>query len=175
MPTRWTTHRSSGPTFGISAMSLPIPVATGLVVDADKMPGARFFPDAILNFTENLLRRSDDTPAIVFRGEDKAEKKVSWDELTATVSRLNQAFGQFGLNAGDRICAVMPNMPETIMAFCAALRPPLYILFPPVPPACPSASCTAPAVRCCSISRSIACRSACAPATCCSTSPPAAG
>jgi acetoacetyl-CoA synthetase len=49
-----------------------------LVVDADKMPGARFFPDAILNFTENLLRRSDDTPAIIFRGEDKAEKKVSW-------------------------------------------------------------------------------------------------
>jgi acetoacetyl-CoA synthetase len=91
-----------------------------LVVDADKMPGARFFPDAILNFTENLLRRSDDTPAIVFRGEDKAEKKVSWGELTATVSRLNQAFGQFGLNAGDRICAVMPNMPETIMAFCGA-------------------------------------------------------
>jgi acetoacetyl-CoA synthetase len=36
------------------------------------------------------------------------------------VSRLNQAFGQFGLNAGDRICAVMPNMPETIMAFCGA-------------------------------------------------------
>jgi acetoacetyl-CoA synthetase len=91
-----------------------------LVADQDKMPGARFFPDAVLNFTENLLRGSGDTPAIIFRGEDKAEKKVSWDELTGTVSRLNQAFGQFGLNAGDRVCAVTPNMPETIMAFAGA-------------------------------------------------------
>ena len=36
------------------------------------MPGARFFPDARLNFAENLLRRNDDGDAIVFRGEDKA-------------------------------------------------------------------------------------------------------
>jgi hypothetical protein len=39
-----------------------------LVADQDKMPGARFFPDAVLNFTENLLRGSGDTPAIIFRG-----------------------------------------------------------------------------------------------------------
>ncbi len=91
-----------------------------LVVDEDKMPGARYFPDAVLNFAENLLRRSDDSPAIIFRGEDKDSRTVSWSELTQTVSRLNQALQQFGLEAGDRVCAVTPNMPETTMAFCAA-------------------------------------------------------
>ena len=42
-----------------------------VLVDADKMPGARFFPDARLNYAENLLRKNDDSDALVFRGEDK--------------------------------------------------------------------------------------------------------
>jgi acetoacetyl-CoA synthetase len=91
-----------------------------LVIDQDKMPGARFFPDARLNFAQNLLRRNDDTPAIIFRGEDKAKAQVSWRELNDQVSRLHQAFRDFGLQAGDRVCAVMPNMAETIMAFAGA-------------------------------------------------------
>lgn len=90
------------------------------LIDSDKMPGASFFPDAHLNFAENLLRRNDDTPAIVFRGEDKAKANVSWRELNDQVSRLHQAFRALGLEAGDRVCAVMPNMPETIMAFAGA-------------------------------------------------------
>src|SRR5687768_370472 len=51
------------------------------LLDGDRMPGASFFPDARLNFAENLLRRNDDTTAIVFRGEDKARAKLSWREL----------------------------------------------------------------------------------------------
>jgi acetoacetyl-CoA synthetase len=89
-----------------------------VVIDnADKIPGARFFPEAKLNFAENLLVRKDDGPAMIFRGEDKVEKTVSWCDLNDTVSRLNQAFAEFGLVAGDRVCAVVPNMPETIMTF----------------------------------------------------------
>ncbi|MEE4236690.1 MAG: acetoacetate--CoA ligase [Anderseniella sp.] len=91
-----------------------------LVVDQDRLPGARFFPDAVLNFTENLLRRNDDTPAIIFRGEDKVRKSVTWAGLNSAVSRIAQAFAAMGLEAGDRVCAVMPNMPESIMAFCGA-------------------------------------------------------
>jgi acetoacetyl-CoA synthetase len=91
-----------------------------LVVDQDRMPGARFFPDAVLNFAENLLRRNDDTPAIIFRGEDKVRKTVAWAELNSAVSRISQGFAAMGLEAGDRVCAVMPNMPEAIMAFCGA-------------------------------------------------------
>ncbi len=88
--------------------------------DADKIPGAAFFPDARLNFAENLLVKADDTVAMVFRGEDKVSRTVTWRELNETVSRIQQAMQAQGVRAGDRVCAVMPNMPETMMAFLAA-------------------------------------------------------
>ena len=85
-----------------------------LLVDGDKMPGARFFPDARLNFAENLLRRSDEEDAIVFRGEDKVERRLSWRQLAELVSRLQQALKAAGVGVGDRVAAMMPNMPETV-------------------------------------------------------------
>ena len=57
------------------------------LVDADKMPGARFFPDAKLNFAENLLRHEGAGPALVFWGEDKVKRRMSWDELRGEVAR----------------------------------------------------------------------------------------
>jgi acetoacetyl-CoA synthetase len=90
------------------------------MVDGDKMPGARFFPDARLNFAENLLKKSGAGDALVFRGEDKVERRMSWDELRALVSRLQQLFSSHGVEAGDRVAAMMPNMPETIACMLAA-------------------------------------------------------
>ncbi|PWK65300.1 acetoacetate--CoA ligase [Aminobacter sp. AP02] len=90
-----------------------------VLVDGDKMPGASFFADATLNFAENLLRRSGNAEAIVFRGEDKVERRLSWDELAALVSRLQQLFVSLGISKGDRIAAMMPNMPETVAAMLA--------------------------------------------------------
>ena len=87
---------------------------TRIVVDADKMPGASFFPDARLNFAENLLRRADAGEAIVFRGEDKAAARLSWKELSELVSRMQQALRQAGIGQGDRVAAMLPNMPEAI-------------------------------------------------------------
>ncbi len=91
-----------------------------VLVDGDKMPGAAFFPDAQLNFAENLLRKSGPTDAIVFRGEDKVERLLSWDELSGLVSRMQQLFVSLGVKQGDRIAAMMPNMPETVAAMLAA-------------------------------------------------------
>ncbi len=88
--------------------------------DGDRMPGAAFFPDARLNFAENLLRRNDDTDALVFRGEDKVKRRMSWKELNALVSRLQQVLVAHGVVAGDRVAAMMPNMPESIAAMLAA-------------------------------------------------------
>ena len=85
-----------------------------VLVDGDRMPGASFFPDATLNFAENLLRKSGDGDAVVFRGEDKDERRLSWDELRNLVSKLQQLFRDRGLKAGDRVAAMMPNMPETL-------------------------------------------------------------
>ncbi|GLK68595.1 acetoacetate--CoA ligase [Hansschlegelia plantiphila] len=85
-----------------------------LLVDGDRMPGARFFPDARLNFAENLLRRIGSGEAIVFRGEDKAEARLTWDELRAMVSRIQQGLAAAGVGEGDRVAAMMPNRPETV-------------------------------------------------------------
>ncbi|GIL02290.1 MAG: acetoacetyl-coenzyme A synthetase [Alphaproteobacteria bacterium] len=88
--------------------------------ELDRMPGARFFPQARLNFAENLLKHSGADTAIVFRGEDKVERRLSRDELRALVSRLQQAMAAMGIGAGDRVAAMLPNMPETVAAMLAA-------------------------------------------------------
>ncbi|TIP10872.1 acetoacetate--CoA ligase [Mesorhizobium sp.] len=90
-----------------------------VLVDGDKMPGAAFFPDAKLNFAENLLKKTGTGDAIVFRGEDKVERRLSWNELHALTSRLQQLFLSLGVKKGDRIAAMMPNMPETVAAMLA--------------------------------------------------------
>ncbi|MBS7542093.1 acetoacetate--CoA ligase [Ancylobacter oerskovii] len=89
--------------------------------DGERMPGAEFFPQARLNYAENLLRpRDPDSLALVFRGEDKVERRVGFGELTALVSRLQQAMKAAGIGIGDRVAATMPNMPETIAIMLAA-------------------------------------------------------
>jgi len=90
-----------------------------LLVDGDRMPGAQFFPDARLNYAENLLRRRDDTDALVFRGEDKAEKRLSHARLYDQVNRLAQALWAEGVRPGVRVAGYLPNMPETVIAMLA--------------------------------------------------------
>ena len=89
------------------------------IENGDRMPGAHFFPDAHLNFAENLLRRSDDGEAIVFRGEDGATRRLSWRDLNALVSRLQQALAAEGVGMGDRVAGFLPNIPEAIAATLA--------------------------------------------------------
>jgi acetoacetyl-CoA synthetase len=91
-----------------------------VVRDGDRMPGARWFPDARLNFAENLLRRRDDAPAIVFRGEHGARRVWSWAELADATARLRGAFDAVGLRPGDRVAAWLPNVPEAVAAMLAA-------------------------------------------------------
>jgi acetoacetyl-CoA synthetase len=90
------------------------------LIHGDDMLEARFFPDARLNFAENLLAKSGSDTAMIFRGEDKVEDRWSWDRLTDLVSRLQQAYRAMGIGEGDRIAAMMPNMPETIACMLAA-------------------------------------------------------
>jgi acetoacetyl-CoA synthetase len=91
-----------------------------VLADGDRMPGAAFFPDATLNFAENLLKKTGTGEAIVFRGEDKVERRLSWSELHGLVSRLQQLFVSLKVKKGDRIAAMMPNMPESVAAMLAA-------------------------------------------------------
>ena len=84
-----------------------------LVLDSDKLPDVRFFPDARLNYAQNLLIRDDDTPALIFRSEHKVRRSMSWKELQATVAELHHALAELGVSPGDRVAAIVPNMPET--------------------------------------------------------------
>ena len=92
-----------------------------VLADGDKMPGARWFPDARLNFAQNLLRRRDDGPAIIFRGEDRVRRTLSHADLYGLVSRLVQAFEAAGVGPGDRVAGYLPNIPEAIAAMLAAV------------------------------------------------------
>ena len=93
---------------------------TVVLEDGDRMPGARWFPGARLNFAENLLRRRDAADAIVFRGEDRVRRRLSHADLHAEVSRLAQALRAAGVTTGDRVAGYLPNMPEAVIAMLAA-------------------------------------------------------
>jgi acetoacetyl-CoA synthetase len=90
-----------------------------VLVDGDKMPGARFFPEARINFAENLLRRRGTEDAMVFWGEDRVKRRVSHDDLFDSVARLAAALKALGVGPGDRVAGFMPNLPETVMATLA--------------------------------------------------------
>jgi acetoacetyl-CoA synthetase len=92
-----------------------------VLVDGDKMPGARWFPEARLNLAENLLRRGDRGDALVAWDEGGLRSRVSYSDLTSDVSRAVQAMLALGLRAGDRAAAFIPNLPETAMLALAAL------------------------------------------------------
>ncbi|MEO8203849.1 MAG: acetoacetate--CoA ligase [Betaproteobacteria bacterium] len=92
-----------------------------ILLDGHRMPGARWFPDARLNFAENLLRRRDAGDALVFWDETGPRSRLSYATLHAQVSRAAQAMRAAGLRPGDRVAAFIPNMPETCVLALAAI------------------------------------------------------
>ena len=92
----------------------------GCVVEHfERMPGARWFPQARLNFAENLLRRRDEAAALVFRGEDQVRATVTFAELYGSVAKIAQALRAVGVGEGDRVAGYLPNMPEAVSTMLA--------------------------------------------------------
>jgi acetoacetyl-CoA synthetase len=91
-----------------------------ILVDGNRMPGAQWFPDARLNYAQNLLRRRDYQAALVFWGEDKLIRRMGWGDLYRRVARLALAMRNEGVVPGDVVAAYMPNLPETLVTFLAA-------------------------------------------------------
>ena len=90
-----------------------------VLVDGNRMPGAKWFPDARLNFAQNLLDRrpaADAGDAMVFWGEDKVKRRLSHAQVYASASKVAAALAGDGLRVGDRVAAYMPNLPETMIA-----------------------------------------------------------
>lgn len=91
-----------------------------ILVDENKMPGAQFFPDARLNIAQNLLKYNTDKPAIIFRREDGMKVVMSWKELNAMVSRIQQAMQAVGVVQGDRVVGMVPNGVHAVAIMLAA-------------------------------------------------------
>ena len=91
------------------------------VVDDDsKMPGAKWFSGARLNFAENLLRRRDNHTAILSRGEGKDDRKISYNELYSEVEKMAAALREAGVEQNDRVAGFLPNIPEAVVAMLGA-------------------------------------------------------
>ncbi|MDX9787684.1 MAG: acetoacetate--CoA ligase [Desulfobacterales bacterium] len=93
---------------------------TQVIDDVKKMPGAKWFSGARLNFAENLLRYRDDQTALIFKGEDQPATRMSYAALYDEVARLAKAMKDCGVVAGDRVVGFLPNMPQAIIAMLAA-------------------------------------------------------
>lgn len=91
-----------------------------VVDDVAKMPGAKWFEGARLNFAENLLRYRDDRIALSFKGEGLPTVSITYAELYEQVARLAKSLRDIGVQPGDRIAGFMPNMIETVVAMLAA-------------------------------------------------------
>jgi acetoacetyl-CoA synthetase len=91
-----------------------------VVDDPAKMPGAKWFAEARLNFAENLLQRRDDHTAIIFWGENKVRRSLSYAELFDQVRLIAAGLKRLGVKKGDRVAGFVPNMPEAIIAMLAA-------------------------------------------------------
>ncbi len=90
-----------------------------VVEDFDRMPGARWFEGARLNFAENLLRAEHTAPAIVACDETGRRREISRDELRREVASIARALADFGVGPGDRVAGFLPNGAETVVAMLA--------------------------------------------------------
>ncbi|RTE87381.1 MULTISPECIES: acetoacetate--CoA ligase [Gammaproteobacteria] len=89
------------------------------LINEGQMPGAQWFPDAKLNFAENLLRYRDNRPALIFQNEHGQTQELSYQQLYSQVAALASALKKAGVKPGDRVAGMLPNCNETIVAMLA--------------------------------------------------------
>ena len=77
----------------------------------------RFFPDAKLNYAENLLRKNNEETAIIFKSENGYKNNLSWKNLNSNVAQVSSWMKKNGITKGDRVAAYLPNVPETVIAY----------------------------------------------------------
>ena len=76
-----------------------------------------FFPDARLNYAENLLKLNNSKPAIIFKSENGYKSVLSWKNLNLDVAKVSNWMKSIGIKKGDRVAAYLPNIPETVVAY----------------------------------------------------------
>ena len=85
----------------------------------ESMVDSQWFPEAKLNFAETMLSRRDEKDAIVFRGENKIELRLSFSDLYLQVAKVQSHMRSCGVGPGDRVAAFLPNHPAAIIGMLA--------------------------------------------------------
>ncbi|MCC7252140.1 acetoacetate--CoA ligase [Hyphomicrobium sp.] len=90
------------------------------LVDADRMPGARYFPEARLNYAENILAPEPSGDALVFWSEGGVKSRQSWADLRREVAGFQGWLKAAGVGVADRVVGLLPNHPAAVAAMLAA-------------------------------------------------------
>jgi len=90
------------------------------ILDERKMPGAKWFEGAELNFAENLLRYRDDEIALISYREDHPVIRLTYKELYTKVAACASGLKKLGVVKNDRVVGFVTNIPETVIAMLAA-------------------------------------------------------
>src|SRR3990167_3449416 len=90
-----------------------------IMLPAKKMQETRWFPNAKLNFAENLLRRRDQHIAIFFASERGDQSQLTYSQLYLQVAQVAAYLRSLGVTVGDRVVGCLPNIPETVIAMLA--------------------------------------------------------
>ncbi|HVV91662.1 MAG TPA: acetyl-coenzyme A synthetase N-terminal domain-containing protein, partial [Solirubrobacterales bacterium] len=90
-------------------------------LDSRRMPGARWFAGATLNYAERALAPGEPgDPAIVARSQTRPGETLDRGELRRRVGAAQAGMRELGIGRGDRVGAYLPNITEAVVAFLAA-------------------------------------------------------
>ena len=88
-----------------------------LLQESDIFFKNKFFYDTRLSYAENLLKKNNKNPAIIFKSENGYKTILSWKDLNFNVAQISEWMKLNGINKGDRVAAYLPNLPETVIAY----------------------------------------------------------
>ena len=93
-----------------------------VIEDEYNFINSKFFKNSELNYTSNLINRNNYNDAIVFNSEQKISRKISWKELEINVNKIANYLKELNIKQGDRVAAVLPNIPETVITFLGVAK-----------------------------------------------------
>ena len=88
-----------------------------LFQESDIFYKTKFFPKAKLNYAQNLLKKNNIKPAIIFKSENGYRTELSWRNLNLNIQKISTWMKSNGIKKGDRVAAYLPNIPETVIAY----------------------------------------------------------
>ncbi len=104
----------------VEFFEIPFRTPSTRILADDRMPGAVWFEGATLNYAEAIFARaSTERPALIARSERGPGRDISWDELRHAVAAAAAGLRKLGVGRGDRVAAIVPNMPEAVIGLLA--------------------------------------------------------